>query len=243
MTTEIEQELRRQLAESKREMEQFAYIVSHDLQAPLRTQMSFVQLFRMEYADSLEGDALDYLRFIDDSAKTMQGLIQGLLAYSRAGRIEVGHDPVPLNEVLQNAKVALRELIESSGAQIESDPLPTIQGNRDALTTVLTHLLRNALQYTREGVAPAIRISADTEADTLALRFADNGIGVEPDLAEAAFEIFRRVHTVRNLPEGSGMGLPVSRRIAATHGGSLVIEPQEPPGACVRLTLPLRQPE
>jgi len=243
MATEVEQELRRQLAESKREIEQFAYIVSHDLQAPLRTQMSFVQLLRMEYADTLEGDGLDYLRFIDESAKTMQGLIQGLLAYSRAGRVEVGRDPVPLDQVLQNVKVGLRDLIESSGARIDSDPLPTIQGNRDALTTVLQNLLRNALQYTREDLAPVIQVSAETTADTLTVRITDNGIGIAPDLAEAAFEVFRRVHTIRNLPEGSGMGLPVSRRIAATHGGSLVIEAREPPGACVRLTLPLRQPE
>lgn len=242
METEREKALLEQLAESKREIEQFAYIVSHDLQAPLRTQMSFVQLLRMEYADQLEGDGLEYLRFIDDSAKTMQSLIQGLLAYSRAGRVEVGHDAVPLDEVLQNAKVALGDLITSQNAQIESDPLPKIEGNRDALTKVFVNLLSNALQYTREGVAPVIQIRASTEQDNLIVTFTDNGIGVPADLTEAAFEIFRRVHSARNLPEGSGMGLPVSRRIAATHGGSLVIEAQDPPGATVCLTLPFRQP-
>lgn len=241
--TPREKQLAEQLAESKREIEQFAYIVSHDLQAPLRTQMSFVQLLRMEYADQLEGDGLEYLRFIDDSAKTMQSLIQGLLEYSRAGRVEVGHDLVPLDEVLQNARIGLKKLIDARAAQIECDPLPTIEGNRDALTKLLTHLLRNAVQYTAKDVTPHIRIRANTDDKLVTLTFIDSGIGIPEELTEAAFEIFRRVHSNRDMPEGSGMGLPVSRRIAATHGGTLTIATQEPPGASVRLTLPMRQPE
>ncbi len=242
MATDHEQELAAQLADYKREIEQFAYIVSHDLQAPLRTQMSFVQLLRMEYSEQLEGDGLEYLRFIDESAKTMQSLIQGLLAYSRAGRVEVGHELVPLDEVLQNVKVGLKELIDRTQAQIQSDALPAIEGNRDALTKLLHNLLQNALQYTRTDTPPEIRIQAQSEGGEVVITITDNGIGIPPDLCEAAFEIFRRVHSDRNLPAGSGMGLPVSRRLAASHGGSLVIVAQDPPGARLRLTLPLRQP-
>ena len=227
------------LAECKRELEQFAYIVSHDLQAPLRTQMSFVQLLRMEYGDSLQGDALEYLRFIENSAQTMQDLIQGLLLFSRAGRVEVGHDKVPLDEVLQNARVEVRSLADDSNAVIHCEALPVIEGNREALTQLFAHLLRNALQYRSPERTPLVEITHTVVDDTVRITITDNGTGIAPELHESAFEIFRRLQNERDAPRGAGMGLPVSRRIAACHGGDVRILPTDSPGTRVEVRLPL----
>lgn len=232
--------LQQDLDERTREMEQFAYIVSHDLQAPLRTQMSFIQLLRMEYAESLDGDALEYLRFIENSAKTMQDLIQGLLAFSRAGRFEICHDSLALDDVLKAAAAEVKKLAQERHAEIHAEPLPCIEGNREALTQLLSHVLRNAIQYTPSERSPVVRVTSDSQPDSVFIRIEDNGIGVEPDLAEQAFEVFRRLHSRNDLPSGAGMGLAISRRIVNRHGGSIHFVPSDH-GACIEIHLPNKQ--
>lgn len=233
--------LTRELNECTAEMEQFAYIVSHDLQAPLRTQMSFIQLLRMEYADKLEGDATEYLRFIESSAETMQGLIQALLAFSRAGRFEIGHDLVSLNDVLKAAAAEVKDLARERDAEIHAEALPSIEGNHDTLTQLFGHILKNALQFTPSDTKPHIQIRTKTDGDEVTIHVQDNGAGIATDMQEEAFEIFRRVHSNRDFPNGAGMGLAVSRRIVHRHGGSIHFLPSEQ-GACVEICLPLKQP-
>lgn len=241
-----EQELRRSLADLNRavaELEQFAYIASHDLQAPLRNIAGFVQLLERRYRERLEGDGLEFLDFIGQGVRQMKSLIEDLLRLSRVGR---GGDSSlaerPLAETLDRALAPLAERIRASGAELIWDQLPTIRAEHGLLQQLLQNLFANALKFQKPGARPRIELSCVAEGGDWCIRVRDNGIGIPPDQQEAVFAVFRRLHP-QDEYEGSGIGLAICRKIAAHHGGEITVSsPGEGQGSCFELRLP-REPK
>ena len=241
---EIQQELRlrsEELARSNDDLQQFAYVASHDLSEPLRKVANFCQLLERQYADRLDDRARQYIDFAVDGAKRMQALITDLLALSRVGRTTDEFVPVALGDVVGLARATLAERIdEAGGSVVVSTPLPTVQGDRSLLVSLMENLIGNAIKYRRPDVAPVVDISAgfdDAErAWTVAVR--DNGIGIAPEYAERIFAVFQRLH-VRDAYEGTGIGLALCRRIVEFHGGRIWLDPvQSDAGAAFLFTLP-----
>jgi len=221
-----------------RELEQFAYITSHDLQTPLRTIAGFSQLLTRRYRDRLDGDALEFLDYIDKGTRQMTLQIQDLLALSRVGR--VGVSPIerkPLAEALAKAIRAQRASIDASGAEIASGTLPEVEASHDLLAQLLGQLIDNAIKFRRPGERPKIAIDIAREDDHWRLTVADNGIGIPADQLEAVFAIFRKLHAPEAHP-GTGMGLPICRKIAEFHGGTIHATADER-GAQLHVRLPV----
>lgn len=229
---EIHEELRRQSEELERsnaDLQQFAYVASHDLSEPLRKVSNFCQLLERQYAEQLDDRAKQYIYFAVDGAKRMQTLITDLLALSRVGRTTEEFVPVSLDEVLDRARATLAERIEASEARVDVlTPLPTVDGDQSLLTSLFENLIGNALKYCREGVAPHVRISAEPHGDDGEWLFtvADNGIGIEPKYAERIFVVFQRLH-LRDQYGGTGIGLALCRRIVEFHGGRIWLDVPE----------------
>jgi len=229
-----------ELARSNRDLEQFAYVASHDLQEPLRKVISFCQLLQDRYEGHLDERADQYIAFAVDGAKRMQQLINDLLAFSRVGRVPGLFEPVDLGECLERATDNLSELIAETGASIERGALPVVLGERHLLVAVLQNLVGNALKFRRPGVPPVVRLDARKGAEAWEISVADNGIGIEPAYAERVFVIFQRLHP-KDVYAGTGIGLALCRRIIEHHGGQIRIDPDAPEGTIVRFTLPTSQ--
>lgn len=236
---EVEEELRRtaaELARSNEELQQFAYVASHDLQEPLRMVASYTQLLARRYRDKLDDDGVEFINYAVDGATRMQGLIQDLLTYSRVGTRGDAFTPVALESAvargLQNLKVALDE----TGAVISCDPLPTIHGDLGQLAQLFQNLIGNALKF-RGAETPHVRISAERQGSAWVVSVADNGIGIEPEYAERIFVIFQRLHGKTDYP-GSGIGLSICKKIVTRHGGKIWVERSAEGGSTFRFTLP-----
>jgi signal transduction histidine kinase len=237
-------QLEEQAAELKRsnmELEQFAYVASHDLQEPLRKIASFCQALRARYHGQLDERADQYIDFAVDGAKRMQTLINDLLAFSRAGRSGVRHEPVDLGEALSAARAALAQSIEEAGGRVEADALPVVRGDRTQLTSLLQNLIANAIKF-RGVQAPVVRIEARREGAQWLFSCADNGIGIEGEYAERIFLIFQRLHS-REAYEGSGIGLALCRKIVEYHGGTIWLDTDYSGGARFCFTLPVTDGE
>jgi chemotaxis family two-component system sensor kinase Cph1 len=219
-----ERELRRSLTDLNRavaELEQFAYIASHDLQAPLRNIAGFVQLLERRYRERLEGDGLEFLDFIGQGVRQMKALIEDLLALSRVGRgSETRLEAKPLAETLNEALKPLAAQIASSGAEIVHGELPTLLAEHRLLAQLFQNLIGNALKFQQPGARPRIEVRCTAEGERWHVVIADNGIGIPPAQLEAVFAIFRRLHP-QDEYEGSGIGLAICRKIAVHHGGEL----------------------
>jgi signal transduction histidine kinase len=236
-----------ELSRSNTELEQFAYVASHDLQEPLRKVASFCQLLQKRYGGQLDERGEQYIEFAVDGAKRMQVLINDLLSFSRVGRLVGEAVEVDLDEALAQARSNLATAIEEAGATIESDPLPTVKGEPALLVALFQNLVGNAVKFRRPEVAPVVKISCRDAPDgggyEIVVR--DNGIGIAPDYAERVFVIFQRLHA-KDAYEGTGIGLALCRKIAEHHGGEIVVDtspppgpdPDAPPGATFRITLP-----
>jgi hypothetical protein len=233
----------RELAELQRsndELEQFAYVASHDLQEPLRQVANFCALLERRHADSLDDEGRQYLRFIVDGAGRMQRLIEDLLAFSRVGRAPERFAEVDLDTSLADALADLETRRAEAGAEVTSDPLPTVVGDRTLLTTLWLNLMGNALKFHGDD-PPRVHVSCTAAQDDgggweLAVR--DNGIGVDAQYTEQVFDIFRRLHPAERY-EGTGIGLAMCRKIVEFHGGRIAIAPNDDgPGATVRFSLP-----
>lgn len=230
LTTEIsareaaERDLRRSLADLNRavtELEQFAYIASHDLQAPLRNIAGFVQLLEKRHREKLDGDALEFLDFIGQGVRQMKSLIEDLLALSRVGRAgDSKLDRQPLADTIQHAMKSLNPLLRERGGEVVLQPLPTILGEHRLLSQLFQNLIGNAIKFQKAGNPPRIEISAQAEGERWHIRLRDNGIGIPTSQLEAVFAIFRRLHP-QDEYEGSGIGLAICRKIASYHGGEL----------------------
>jgi signal transduction histidine kinase len=239
---EIQEELRTQreeLARSNDDLQQFAYVASHDLSEPLRKVANFCQLLERQYGPQLDDRARQYIDFAVDGAKRMQRLISDLLSLSRVGRVTEQFVPVDLGDALDLAVGNLADRLEESGARIERlDPLPTVKGDQSLLTSLFENLVGNAVKYRREDVAPAVRISVE-DADTMwSITVQDNGIGIEEEYAERIFVVFQRLH-LRDRYGGTGIGLALCRKIVEFHGGRIWLAPVESAeGATFRFTIP-----
>ncbi|MFE4172142.1 CHASE3 domain-containing protein [Streptomyces sp. NPDC056909] len=228
-----------ELRRSNSELEQFAYVASHDLQEPLRKIASFCQLLEKRYGTVLDERGKQYIDFAVDGAKRMQTLINDLLAFSRVGRVHDTRQTVRLDKVLDRALGNLGLVIQEAGATVvREDPLPEVNGDPTTLTMLWQNLIGNAVKFRRPDVPCRIAVGCSRQGDEWRLSVVDNGIGVAPEFAEKVFVIFQRLHG-RDEYEGTGIGLAVSRKIVEFHGGRIRLEPGPEGGTSIVFTLPV----
>jgi signal transduction histidine kinase len=233
-------ELERQAADlerSNQELEQFAYVASHDLQEPLRKVASFCQMLERRYKGQLDERADQYIAFAVDGAKRMQLLINDLLSFSRVGRVTSPQTDVDLDDCLRSALRSLEALIEETDADISSEPLPTVRGEDGLLTLLLQYLIGNAVKF-RGNAAPRVRLTVHRKGDEWEFACSDNGIGIEQQYAERVFVIFQRLHPKERY-EGTGIGLAMCKKIVEYHGGHIWVDPETESGTTIRWTLPV----
>jgi len=226
-----------ELRRSNRDLEQFAYVASHDLQEPLRKVASFTQLLQKRYGGQMDERADQYIAFAVDGAKRMQQLIQDLLGFSRVGRLGGELADVPLEEAARDALDNLENLAEDAGARIELDGLPVVRGERPLLVQLLQNLVGNAIKFRDPARPPVVRITAQRVGDFWELECRDNGIGIDPQYAERVFVIFQRLHP-KDVYEGTGIGLALCKKIVEYHGGRIWLGDADGPGTSIRWTLP-----
>lgn len=239
---EAEQQLAQAMVELKRsneDLQQFAYVASHDMQEPLRMVSSYTQLLARRYKGRLDDDADDFIGFAVDGAKRMQQVIADLLAYSRVG---AGHKPaeeVDCQHLLRAVQRDLRGAMEKTGAKVVHGHLPTVMGNRTQLQLLLQNLIGNAIKFCGEA-PPLIKISAHREPGQWIFSVQDNGIGIEPQHTKRIFTIFQRLHTRDKYP-GTGIGLAICRKIVERHDGRIWVESKPPGGATFHFTIPISE--
>jgi light-regulated signal transduction histidine kinase (bacteriophytochrome) len=226
-----------ELQRSNRELEQFAYVASHDLQEPLRKVASFCQLLEKRYAGQLDERADQYIAFAVDGAKRMQRLINDLLEFSRVGRMVSEVSEVDLEECLGMALANLESAREEAAAEITWDQLPHVRGEAPLLTQVLQNLVGNALKFQAEGRRSRVHIGAVRNGDEWQFSCADNGIGIEPEYADRVFVIFQRLHP-KDVYGGTGIGLAMCKKIVEYHGGRIWVDTTVAEGTTIRWTLP-----
>ncbi|MFP4345980.1 MAG: PAS domain S-box protein [Anaerolineales bacterium] len=238
---EAEKQLARYAADLQRsneELEQFAYLVSHDLQEPARIVASYLELLMRRYAGAFDEEVAAYIHQARESAERMQQMIRALLNLSRVGRREHDLAPTDVEAVLERTLRTLQRVQEETGGAVTRGPLPTVMADEAQLGQVFQNLIANALKFRRAGVPPRIHVSARREEETWVFAVADNGIGIDPRHAERIFEIFQRLHTWEEYP-GTGIGLALARKIIARHGGRIWVESKPGEGATFYFTLPV----
>ncbi|MFE5480310.1 CHASE3 domain-containing protein [Nocardia sp. NPDC056541] len=229
-----------ELRRSNTELEQFAYVASHDLQEPLRKVASFCQLLEKRYGDQLDERGKQYIDFAVDGAKRMQVLINDLLTFSRVGRMSEGTEPVGLDQTLDEAMAALSATIEESEAVIERpEALPELLGEPTLLIMLWQNLIGNAIKFRTPGLTPVVRVACAPnvdDAEEWEFSVSDNGIGVAAEFAEKVFVIFQRLHP-RDAYGGTGIGLAVCKKIVEFHGGRIWLDTDYRDGTRLCFTL------
>lgn len=231
------EQLTTDLQRSNRELEQFAYVASHDLQEPLRAVSGYTQLLVQEYQNSLDESAQEYMAYVIDGATRMQQLIQDLLAYSRVSTRTQAFVSIDGETVLRQAVNNLQVAIAESSATITHDPLPQVNGDKTQWLQLFQNLIANAIKFRREE-PPQIHIMAELKEREWLFSVRDNGIGIKPQYLDRIFEIFKRLHTRREFP-GTGIGLAMCKKIVERHGGSIWAESQPGVGTTFYFTIPL----
>lgn len=230
------EQMQEALRRSNAELEQLAYVASHDMQEPLRMIASYLQLIERRYGERLDGDGKEFLHYAVDGAKRMQTLISDMLAYSRVGT--KGREPVPVDSaaVVRTALEHLRLAIRESGAEVETGPLPWVMGDGAQLVQLVQNLVSNAIKF--HAVAkPFIHIDCREDLQGWTFSVQDNGIGIACEHRERIFAMFQRLHP-RGAYPGTGIGLALCKRIVGRHGGRIWVEPAEGGGSVFRFTLP-----
>jgi PAS domain S-box-containing protein len=215
----------KQLIQSNTELEQFAYVASHDLQEPLRMVTSFLNLLDQKYDSVLDDKGKTYINFAVDGAKRMRKIILDLLDYSRVGRFDDKLENINTNEVIEEIKLLFKQQISSTAAQITYTPLPKINFYRTPLILIFQNLIGNALKYSREDVPPKINIIVEEKADHWVFTVSDNGIGIAEEYYDKIFLIFHRLHN-RDEYSGTGMGLAITKKIIESLGGNITVKSQ-----------------
>jgi signal transduction histidine kinase len=235
-----------ELGRSNRDLEQFAYVASHDLQEPLRKVASFCQLLKRRYAGQLDERADQYINFAVDGAQRMQRLINDLLAFSRIGRVTSGFTDIDMNALMADTVDQMDSVRERAGAEITWADLPVIRGEEPLLGTLFANLLSNSLKFRGSGRPPRVHVSSRRVGDEWEISCADNGIGIEPEFADKVFIIFQRLHGKEAYP-GTGIGLAIAKKIVEYHGGHIWVDPSyngipDGGGTAIRFTLPVTVP-
>ncbi|NJP31380.1 sensor histidine kinase [Micromonospora thermarum] len=226
-----------ELTRSNRDLEQFAYVASHDLQEPLRKVASFCQLLQRRYAGQLDERADQYIAFAVDGAQRMQRLINDLLAFSRIGRLTTGFTEVDLNKVMGDVAAQTEAARQYTDGELTWGELPVIRGEEPLLTNLLANLVSNSIKFRRPDVPPKVHVSARLVGDEWEISCEDNGIGIEPEFADKIFVIFQRLHAKDAYP-GTGIGLAIVKKIVEYHGGRVWVDTSLPEGTAIRFTLP-----
>jgi signal transduction histidine kinase len=229
------------LRRSNAELEQFAYVASHDLQEPLRKVASFSQMLRRRYSSQLDERANQYIDFAIEGANRMQTLINDLLQFSRVGRVHESRVDVDLEEIFATTVDTLSLAIEEAGARISHDPLPTVTGDPSQLGLLLRNLLSNAVKFRSPDRDPEIHVSVDRDDDTWRFAVTDNGIGIGEEYTERVFVIFQRLHTREAYP-GTGIGLAMCKKIVEYHRGTIAVDTSYTSGTRITFTLPAAEP-
>jgi signal transduction histidine kinase len=225
-----------ELSRSNADLEQFAYVASHDLQEPLRMVASYTQLLARRYADRLDTDAHDFIRFAADGATRMQTLINDLLAYSRVGTRGEPLQPVESDAVCAQAIANLEKAIEESGAVVTRAPLPRVLADASQLRQLFQNLISNALKF-RGPERPRVEIAASRNGSEWRFSVCDNGIGIDSEHAQRIFVLFQRLHNRAEYP-GTGIGLAICKKIVERHGGRIWVESESGKGATFWVALP-----
>lgn len=232
-------EYTREVERSNRDLERFAYVVSHDLAEPLRMISSFVQLIDEEFGDALDDRGREYVGFVLDGSRRMRTLIDDLLEYSRIGAEDLAFERVDLREVATRVLAVLQPAIDEAAADVVVADLPELTADTIKVELVLRNLVGNAVKFRREDEPPRVTVAAERSGDAWRVTVADNGIGVDERHSERVFEMFQRLHTRDRFP-GTGVGLAICRRIVELHGGRIWLEPNAPHGTRFHFTLPDR---
>jgi PAS domain S-box-containing protein len=230
----------RNLEHSNRELEQFAYIASHDLQEPLRTVSSYVELLGLRYKGNLDEKADRYIAFAIEGANRMSDLINDLLAYSRVGTTAKNFGPVNTSAAVNRATAVLRRSMKESGTVITTAELPEVFGDESQIVQLFQNLIANAVKFRKQNVPPRIHIGAARQNNEWTFSVQDNGIGIEPRFRERIFTIFQRLHTREEYP-GTGVGLAICKRIVERHGGRIWVESDAGKGSSFYFTIPDRE--
>jgi len=224
------------LSARNRELDQFTYVASHDLQEPLRKLIAFSKLLRQDLGVDLPEKAGQDLGFIIDASERMHVIVQDLLEFSRSSYSALERVPVRVDDCVNAALENLATRIEETNALIERVALPTVRGDMTLLTQLYQNLIGNALKFVRPGIRPVIRLTSGVDEDGWELGVADNGIGIKPDYAEAIFAPFKRLHG-RSEYEGTGIGLAICRKVLERHGGRIWVESEPGRGSHFKFTL------
>ena len=233
-----EQSLAQQLARKVEDLDQFAYLASHDLQAPLRQVTAFSGLLGEALEGKLDEEEQTYLGLIVDNAEIMRALVRDLLRLSRAGNSPLALEPLSLEACVDRALTALGAIIGEKGAEIRREPLPEAIGDSGLLAQLYQNLVGNALKFVPPERKPVVELGAERDGERWRLSVKDNGIGIDPEFAERIFTPFQRLHTSTEY-QGSGIGLSICRRVVERHGGEIWVEPGEDSGSTFTFTIPV----
>jgi PAS domain S-box-containing protein len=229
-------EAHEELKRSNAELEQFAYVASHDLQEPLRMVSSYTQLLLRRYGEKLDADAKEFMAYIVDGAGRMKQLIEDLLAYSRVGTKGKDFKPVEVEGALRRATTNLRAAIGEAGASVSHDPLPTVPADETQLAQLFQNLIGNALKFCSAAV-PRVHVSVFEKPLEWEFGVRDNGIGIEAQYFERIFLVFQRLHNTGEYP-GTGIGLAICKKVVERHGGRIWVDSKPGAGSVFHFTLP-----
>ena len=229
-----------ELERSNAELAQFAHIVSHDLQTPIRMVRNFTELLVRRYSDRLDETGESFIRMIQEGSLTMEALVRSLLNYATVGQQPLVPTPVDMTTVVDAVITMLQPNLEELSAEVSFKDLPAVLGDRIQLQQLIQNLIGNALKYSRPGVAPRIRVAAERLETAWKMSVSDNGPGIERQFHERIFQPLKRLHG----PEisGTGLGLAVCRKIVERHGGRIWVESEPGQGAIFYFTLPPAEP-
>jgi PAS domain S-box-containing protein len=231
-------ELLKELGRSNKDLEQFAYVTSHDLKEPLRMVSSFTQLLEKRYKGKLDQDADEFIKFIVDGTERMQHLLDDLLEYARITEVKE-YEKVSLNEVVEESINNLKMAIEESSAIITIDTLPSIDANRTLMVQLFQNLIANAIKFQSEKT-PKIHIHSRKKDNKYYISVKDNGIGINPKYQERIFKVFQRLHTVDEY-DGTGIGLSITQKIVAHHKGNIWVKSEPGKGSIFSFSIPINE--